>query len=286
MKKQFATLLMGIFLIQAHLFAYNFELNTSYDYFRGLPDGSWSGNTGVFWLGNFGTVLYDCVGVQVGGSYGLYNWDGRQNLVFKNPKALQQQAFVTTGLFSSIGPFNGGLVYDRLFTKHFGIYDRNPSIDQLRFQIGYQCFSEELGVWGTVHLRTSHHRALGVPISFRAIDQINFFWTHYFANSAKTTVWIGGPYRGSLRFHLKKPAEICSTGFSLRVPLSNCLFVDGHGSYIWAQKAHGVRQSRNYNANICIGLTYLFGNERSNSGVTYMPVANNSIFLVDTNFNQ
>lgn len=284
MKKQFATLLIGFLSIWAPLLGLNLELNVSYDYFRGMPDGSWNGNNGVIFAANMGTCVWDCIGVQAGGSFGIYNWDGRGNLVFNNPKKLEQQTFATAGLFSSFGHFNAGLVYDHLFTKHFGIFDLNPSIDQLRFQGGYQFCSEEFGVWGTAHLHTSHKWALGVPISFKAINQINVFWTHFFENCAMTTLWIGAPYENSLRYS-HKPAGVLIAGFSLRVPLTERLLVDGNGSYMRARRSHGVQQSKNYAANICIGITYLFGEACPNFGTTYMPLANHSNFLVDTNSN-
>lgn len=283
MKKQFAIVLMGIFLIPINIFGFNLELNTSYDYFRGMPDGSWNGNSGGFFSANVGASLNDCVDVQAGGSFGLYNWDGRENLVFKNPKAVQNEAFITVGFDYTAGQFNAGLVYDRLFTKHFGIYDLNPSVDQLRFQGGYQFCCEEFGLWGTIHLETSHKRALGVPIAFRAIDQINLFWSHYFENSAMTTMWLGVPYRNSLRFP-HKTAGLVTAGFSFQAPLTERLYLDGHGSYMGSRKTFGIKQRINYAANVCIGITYLFGDECSS--FTYMKVANNSNFLVDTNLNQ
>lgn len=285
MKRQLATLLIGIFWINTSLFGFNLELNASYDYFRGLPDGSWNGNSGAFLAANGSVCLYDCLGVQAGGSFGLYNWDGRGNLVFKNPKKVEQQAFITVGAFSSFDQFNAGVVYDRLFTKHFGIYDLDPSIDQLRLQSGYQFCSEELGVWGTLDLTRSHKRALGVPVTFKAIGQINAFWTHFFENSSKATLWMGLPYRKSLMFPHAKAGNFIA-GFSLHAPLTSSLFIDANGSYMKARTSHGVRQSRNYAASICVGITYLFTGECACDDFTYMPLANHSNFLVDTNVNQ
>lgn len=285
MKKQFATFLIGFFLIQSTLHSLNLELNTSYDNFRGMPDGSWNGNQGAFLSANLGTCLYEGLGLQIGGSYGLYNWEGRDNVVFKNSKKLEQQAFTTVGLFSSFGQFNAGIVYDRLYTNHFGIYDLNPTIDQLRFQTGFQLCSDELGVWGTLDLSREHQRARGVPISFKAISQMNIFWTHLYENCAKTTLWIGSTYRNSLRYHHKTPGIVVA-GFSFRVPLTGCLFIDGHGAYMSARKSSGTHQSRNYGSNLCLGVTYLFGNTCCNYGSTYMPIANNANFFIDTNINQ
>src|ERR1700733_11482412 len=48
----------------------------AFDYFRSLPDGSWTGNSGAFTSLNFAVGLpkekYG-IGVQMGGSYGLYD---------------------------------------------------------------------------------------------------------------------------------------------------------------------------------------------------------------------
>ncbi len=285
MKKLFAIILMAVCLGSSQAECINIELNASYDNFRGIPDGSWNGNNGALLSGNAAVCIADMFSVQAGGSYGLYNWDGRQNLVFRNPKALQTESFITAGIATLIGPFNLGLVYDRVFTRHFGIYDLSPSFDQLRFQAGYQFCCDEFGVWGTAHLETSHKNALGLPISYRAIDQINLFWSHYFDNCAKTTLWAGLPYRDSLRYEHRAAGEFI-LGFSARVPLTDCLYLDGHGAYMRARQASGAFQSLNYAANICIGITYLFDGCGCEDCSIYMPVANNSNFLIDTNLNQ
>jgi hypothetical protein len=284
MKKHFATFLIAILWLNSALFGYSLELNSSYDYFRGLPDGSWSGNNGGVAKANFGMCLYDCLGVQAGGSYGVYNWDGRGNVVFKNPKKVQQEGFVTAGLVASYESFSAGLVYDRYFTKNFGIYCLDPSFDQLRFHGGYQFGCEEVGVWGTAFLTSSHKRALGIPVKFRAMNQLNFFWSHFFQNGSKTVLWLGAPFRNSLMFRHKKPGSLI-IGAALRAPLMERLYFDGYGSYMAARRSHGVKQTRNYAANICIGVTYLFGDACADAECSYLPVANHSNFLVDTNVN-
>lgn len=282
MKKLFSTFFIAAFCF--NLQAHNFELNTSYDYFRGLPDGSWNGNSGLFAAGNLGIDCYKYLGIQIGGSFGFYNWDGRDNLAFRNPKALQEQAFVTAGLFSSFCHLNVGLVYDRLFARHMSIFAVNTTFDQMRFQLGYSFCSEEIGVWGTSHIVTATEEVLGIPISFKAISQLNVFWTHHFQNRACTTIWLGAPYRTSL-FYPNRTAGIITTGFSLRAPLTNRLFIDAHGSYMRARNLPGSLQSRNYDAAICVGITYSFGGFKPCCRATYMPIANNSNFLIDTNIN-
>lgn len=285
MKKHFATILTVFFLIYQSLTAFNYELNLSYDHFRGLPDGSWNGNDGLVLAANFGTCVYQDVDFQLGGSYGLYNWDGRQNLVFNNPKNMLQQGFLTTGLFATCGRFTSGAVYDRQFMEHFGIYDISASIDQIRFHGGYQFYCEEIGIWGTARLSTSDNDALGVPIKFRAINQINLFWKHYFSNCASAMVWMGAPYGNSLMFDNGTAGGFIS-GFALRAPLAKHLFLDAHGMYMFSKGPTAIRQARNNDANICVGITYFFGGNCCSCQAANMPIANNSNFLVDTNINQ
>lgn len=282
MKRQLATFLICFFLT-GNLLAFNFELNSSYDYFRDMPDGSWNGNNGALIGVNSDIPLSDSVSLQLGGSYGLYNWDGRNNVVFKNANVVEQIGFLTAGVSSTCNRWKWGLVYDRLFARHFSIYDLSPSFDQLRFKTGYSFCWNEFGLWGTFDLTRSHKSALGVPIAFKAIGQMNLFWKHIFANEAETMVWIGLPYRNSLMFPHSKAGDIIS-GFSLRAPLTECLMLDGNGSYMVARGSRGAIQSRNYHASICVGITYLFG--RGCSKPPYMPIANHSNFFVDTNVNQ
>lgn len=287
MKKQIATLFSSLLLLQGSLTFAGLEVNASYDYFRASPEGSWNGNNGAFISGNFGTSLYNCVGLQLGGSYGLYDWDGHENLVFRNESACVQQVMLTGGFFSSLDRINVGVVYDRQFVRHYGLYDAKINIDQCRFQVGYEHDCNEIGLWGTSYLTTSHSRNLSLPLSFRAVSQLNIFWSHFFENSAVTTIWAGVPYRNSLLFR-HKTAGIFIAGLSFRAPLSECLFIDAHGSYMHARKtvtSPESPRSRNYAANICIGITYLFGDQYSLNGVSYMPLANNANFIIDTNTN-
>lgn len=286
MKKQFAIFLMSLVFVKAQIFGFTVELNTSYDYFRGIPDGSWNGNTGALIAANGNIDVLDCMNVQLGGSYGWYNWDGRGNVVFANPKRVEQIGFVTAGGSVCFCEWKGGIVYDRMFTQHFGIYNADPSIDQLRFKAGYTfCCSDELGVWGTLDLTRAHQRRLGVPLEFKAIGQMNLFWSHFFENCAETTVWIGMPYRDSLRYHHKIPGVFIA-GFAFRAPLTEQFLLEGNGSYMAARRSHGVNQSRNYGASISVGLTYLFGGCNDICETSYMTIANHSNFFVDTNVNQ
>lgn len=285
MKRQVAIFFFSFLCVSTLLTGYSLEVNTSLDHFRGLPDGSWNGNDGALVAANGSMPLFDCVNLQAGGSYGIYNWDGRNNLVFANPKKVEQVGFLTIGASSSLCEWTGALTYDRMFTKNFGIYALDPSIDQVRFQLGYSFCFDEVGFWGTANLNTAKENALGIPTSFKAVGQLNLFWRHLFENCAQTTLWIGMPYQNSLMFPNKRAGNVI-LGLSFRVPLMERLFLDGNGSYMAPRKSSGSVQSRNYGYNICVGFTYCFTDGIECYESPYMSIANHSNFFVDTNVNQ
>ncbi len=266
------------------------DLNISYDTFRGMPDGSWNGNTGGFGAANFGISLYEQVAIQLGGSYGIYDWSGRGSILNGNPKRIEQQTFLTAGLYRETpycSGINVGIAYDWMLNENFGLFGLNPTIQQFRFKAGYLFWgSDELGVWGTVDTNHAHVNSDGIPLTFRSINQINFFWSHLFYNCAETTLWVGVPYKRSLMFTSGTAGEYLF-GASFRVPLTCALSIEGHGAYMGAKWSHGITQSHNYDANICFGLTYtfcLFG-DCCSIDRPYQPLANNSNFMVDTNLN-
>lgn len=285
MRRQLAIFLISFFWFNLQLSSFTLEFNTSYEYFRGLPEGSWNGNSGAFAGVNGIVPLYEGLDIQVGGSYGAYNWDGRGNVVFNNPKATEQIGFVTAGASYGYCNWKGGVVYDRFFSKHYSVYDLKVSVDQLRFKGGYSFCREEVGVWGTLDLNGAHKKALGLPVRFKAIGQMNLFWSHLFENSAETTLWVGMPYRHSLMFPHSKAGDFIG-GFSFRVPLTERFYLDGNGSYMSARHSHGVKESRDYGSSICVGLTYLFSGNGTCPKRAYLPLANPSNFFVDTNRNQ
>lgn len=260
------------------------------DYFRSLPDGSWSGNFGAFSSLNLAVGLpkekYG-FGVQIGGSYGLYDWNGRGSNSTGNTRALQQQAFLTAGLFRmtpQCSGFNAGVVYDFMFNKEFGVFALNPTMEQLRAQFGYLIKGgNELGFWGGVNTRTSHKRAGSDSVKFRAIPQVNFFWSHYFKNRAQTMLWGGTPYRRGLR-NASGRAGLFIVGASFKAPLTHALSIIGHGVYMAPRSGSAFQESRDFAANVCFGVNYSFGGCKSGER-PYLPLADNSNFLVDTNLN-
>lgn len=268
------------------------ELNIAYDDFRGISEGSWNGNTGGVIGGNFG-LCSQSFGVQLGGSYGAYDWNGRGPVGSGNSDNLQHQGFLTGGIFYKTPRDRGlqsGVVVDWMFNKNFGVFGLDPSLGQVRYQAGYLFWtSDEIGFWGTANISTDHLRTFQIPVAFRAINQLSLFWRHRFENCGEFMAWGGVPYQKSLLFSGKRSGKFI-LGACFRAPFSSCFCVEGRGMYMAPQGNRASPHFQSYGANICIGLTYFFGAGSNDcceiwQARPYMPVANNSNFLVDTNLN-
>lgn len=267
------------------------DFNISYDNFRSIPEGSWEGNTGAFVSLNLGMPLTNFFStqelrLQLGGSYGVYDWSGRGSSLGGNPKTTQQQALMTAGAYTKTlcaSGINASVVYDWMINKNLGVFALHANIAQVRFQTGYQfCYYDEIGVWGAFDVHKAHAITQGIPVDFRAISQVNLFWRHTFENCAETVLWTGTPVKKSLMFSSGRAGRFIF-GSSFSVPLNECLSIEGHAAYMRAKALHGVLESRNYAADVSFGLTYSFGG--CSREKIYLPLANNSNFLIDTNLN-
>lgn len=268
------------------------EVGAAYDHFRGIPDGTWNGNNGGVIGANFGAEAFDTIGLQAGASYGVYDWYGRGPVGSGSAGSVQQQVFLTGGLSYETpccSGFQGGAVVDWMFNRNFSVFALNPSIGQVRLQAGYLLNgADEFGLWGTIDLGSSHKTVFDVTVSYRAISQVNVFWRHFFENCAETMVWVGLPYKKGLMFDGKRAGQYI-VGGSFRVPLTHYLAIEGRGMYMGPTRNHFSSRFQNDDVNICIGLTYAFGTAagcccNAWHRRPYLPVANNSNFLVDTNF--
>ena len=267
------------------------DATLSYDYFRSLPDGSWEGNTGGVASLNFAIPLpyFSCYGLgfELGGSWGVYDWPGRGSSLAGSLRGVQQQEFLTVGLFSrtpEASGLNAFIAYDWMFNQNFGVFALDTHFSQIRFEASYLfCCSDEIGVWGTAHTDTSHRTAVIFPVAFRAIDQVSLFWKHLFDNCAETNLWFGVPYSKGLMF--SRPGEYL-IGASFRAPLTPSWRVEGRGMYMAAYHSASTSMSKNYAANICIGINYSFGVCDDYCQMhPYIPIANNSNFIADTSLN-
>lgn len=259
------------------------ELSIALDSFRSLPDGSWGGNMGAYGALNLAIAIPQLVngtGIQAGGSYGLYDWDGRGST---DEKSLQQETFITVGFFHKTpnpSGFNGGITYDWSINKKTGVYGLDYTLGQVRGQFGYLLKGKnEFGVWGTYGTNTADKEFAEIPVKYRSISQVNAYWRHIFKNNGETLIWGGTPYRKGLMFESGRPGSYI-VGASFRAPLCSSLTIDAHGMYMGARSGSSSSESKNYAANVALALTYSFGGKKAGAR-PYLPLANNSNLIAD-----
>lgn len=263
------------------------EVTLALDNFRSLPEGSWQGNMGSFVSINLKAFLPRSFALQLGGSYGLYDWAGRTSS-FTHRDEFQQQAFVTGAVLwetPCASGFNLGVAYDAMCNKELGVFAVDPFMTQIRGQLGYLIKSKnEIGVWVSHEMNTSHQESRSIPLQFRAINQANVFWCHYFCDSSYGMLWVGAPYGRGLMHHSGRDGKYL-LGARFQASLTRTLSITGHGTYMGAHSSSNGAESKNYAADVCFGLTYSFGNTECLTSSPYMSLADNSNFIVDTNIN-
>jgi hypothetical protein len=263
------------------------DLTLALDDYRGIYTGSWISSFGALAALNFTIPLPSSFSLQLAGSYGLYDWAGRASTPYKNSKTYQQQGFITAAASRQTphsSGWNAGIAYDWMLNKNFGLFALNPFFDQIRGQFGY-LFSggNEFGAWGTYAIRTVDEESQNLPVQFKGISQVNLFWSHRFKTHGFAMIWGGTPYQQGLMYSEGR-AGTFTLGAQFSVPVTDSLSFDGHGSYMGARDRAGVTPSKNYGADLCIGVTYAFGKRRIAKS-SYMTLANNSNFMADTNQN-
>lgn len=277
------------------------------DSFRGITNGSYSNNNGVVNGFNLGGQLAPNRGIgwQAGLTYGVYNFSGRTSPGSQLNEATQQ-TFLTIGLFRRADAnrrFSWGIVHDWMFSDNFGAFGNSPTLGQFRGQAAWALSAwNQVGLWATLEDRmaTRSTGALGVPVAYQAIDQGNLFWDHQFGSFGATSrLYAGVPLNGRLQ---QSPAGFpvggagntlgaFILGSNLNFPLSDRVATYVNVMYM-KPSAHAGVQGGAYAAaqefwNVAAGLAYSpGGNLRSKtiagrSWMPYLPVANNSSFLVD-----
>jgi hypothetical protein len=285
------------------------------DSFRGITNGSTAGNYGAVNGLNLGGALVEDYGIgwQFGGSYGVYNFSGNPS-AFSNTANSTLQGFITTGLFQRANTnrrWSWGLVHDWMITNNFGAFGNSPTLSQWRGQLAWALSAKnEVGMWATVQDRsvtrtTAVPPGVGAfaPITYQAIDQGNLFWHHKFAtNGADSWSYIGIP----LDKRLATPANSAGfpiggsggslgsfiVGTNLLIPINDRLSGYANMMYMRPSAAEGVSPTGASAAaqqfwNVSFGMAFYPGRAARSQTVAgrewmpYLPVANNSSFLVD-----
>jgi hypothetical protein len=233
------------------------------------------------------------LGWQTGISYGVYDIDGRSSTVTDTSRS-QQQIFVTTGLFRKAKcdqRFSFGLVYDWMYNEEWGQFGTSPTLGQWRGQVEYSLSGcNAVGIWGcTRDLGATQVvpvvNTRGLIVTNRAISQVNLFWHHKFCSGADSYVWTGVPDHG--RINGDGSLIDWTVGASVEVPLSQRLALYANGAYFHPSASAGAGAAIESGWDVGMGVCWYFGgNAKSNAingkcAVPYMPVANNSNFLVE-----
>ena len=264
------------------------------DAFKGVSDGIFNSNfgavaglnasTGLFGLADYG------IGWQLGMSYGVYDFDGG---ALVNPRESQQQIFVTTGFFRKAAGnqrLSFGVVYDWMFNDHWGYLGTNPTMGQWRGQVEWALSgSNAFGVYGCLNDLYSIQNATSGQARYsvrnQSLTQVNFFWHHKFASGADSWLWVGAPEN----IRLNAPGSLGDfiIGANVQVPISERLALYGNAQYMHPSATASMTAAAEEDWNIGAGIVWYFGGHarsRSINGkcwLPYLPVANNSTFLVD-----
>lgn len=277
---------------------YGGYLFVGYDSWRGVSDGSW-GNNGIHTGANVGMKLgsfsdWTGIGFQIGGSVGVYNWNGTDYKMF-HPNAGTTQGFLTYGFFRKArddSRWSASIVQDWMFNSNFSVFGQDPTLMQFRGQLGYAVTSaDEFGVWGAWRGwgDTKNVPHFG-PVTWRPIDQASLYWHHKWGiGEPDTWLWVGIPERDRLAGNGSLGDYY--VGVLANAPLNDVVSLYAQVTYMHPSSSPGGGGATEDQWNFFIGLALYPGrNARSRTvagrcWMPQMPVANNGTFLVDASAN-
>ncbi len=253
------------------------------------------GSTGV----NYGQRLgafSDATGIalQVGGSYGIYDWSGRPaNAGTLNTVDVQQQGFFTLGAFKRANDhsnFSYGVVHDWMFNQNWGATAINPTLGQWRGQLAYATSAwNEFGAWGTYRDKgDSNVTGNGTTVFTRSINQVNAFWHHKYDFGGDSWIWVGVPQDSRLDHNLGGNLGDFLVGGSVIAPLSDYVSLYGNMQYMHPSSRPGSQSDGESAWYVAFGLQWYVGGHARSTTVAgqcwqpLLPVANNGSFLVDS----
>jgi uncharacterized protein DUF6666 len=262
------------------------------DTFRGIPDGAFQSNFGTVTGLNAAAPLPGLeamgLGWQLGASYGVYDFSGRSSSA-SHPSAAQQQIFITTGFFHRGNDgqrLSYGMAYDWMINHNYGFMAVSPTLGQWRGQAEWAFGARNsLGLWATVRDRGLNRQTRESALQLKPLSQIDFFWHHKYAQGADSWFYVGLPTQKKLG-GLGTLGEVI-VGGSAQVPISPQLAMYANAMYMWPSASPGPVAATQDAYNVGVGLAwYPGGNARTrtvNGGcwLPYLPLANNSNFLVD-----
>jgi hypothetical protein len=209
---------------------------------------------------------------QIGTSYGIYDFKGRETVATNEP---EQQLFVTLGISKRSDVLHDdrlswGIVWDELAAFNWGAFASDESVGQVRGLLGWALGTrDEIGFWGA-------YGVIETSTNLRAANQYNLFWRHNYKFGGQTMLWLGGNTVADASWLVGSFGE---------APLSNALALYGNFTFsipgASASPWGSVEEIWAFGA----GLTYYFGAKSvrpsvsGRQGLPLLPVANNGTLL-------
>jgi hypothetical protein len=256
------------------------------DSWRGSSEGDWQGNNG-FRLGVNSAMPLPAdhgLGVQLGGSYGLYDLTGRGTS--GNEIAPQQQGFMTAGIFcrgQEGSRLSAGVVYDLMYNKFFGEFSQSPLLSQIRSQVAFDVDPKNaVGLWGAVRLDTDSRPHL----IYRGVDQASLFYAHTFDQGAVLRLSAGEAFDNKMGAQASHDELLM--GASVTAPITSKLALNGGFAYLTPGSSYDHPGTGSFHESwfTTFGLTYTFGGSSNpnSRNAPYMPVADDASFMVNSNY--
>jgi len=199
---------------------------------------------------------------------------------------------LTYGLFRRADegkPLSWSVVQDWSVNENFGTTSNEPTLSQWRAQIGLATSGRnEFGAWAAWRDRGATQNG----VSFRAINQTNFYWHRkWLYGGSDSWVWLGFPSYGRLNQAAGAGGSIGEiiAGGHFNVPVNDRMSVFANVQYMKPSARGGVFASTEDFYNLSIGMSFFPGmtaRSRTVAGRSWMPVtrvANNGSFMIDRN---
>ena len=264
-----------------------------YETFRGVGDNGWQ-NNGLYSGLNFGTRLgalsdWTGIGFQVGGTLGLYDWEGSPYR--PDYDSTMRQDFVSYGFFRRATeslPFALGITQDWMIADNFGGYGQSIEVSQIRYRFGYvTSASNEFGFLGTARVH-DHAGVSGTQnVQIRGVNHLSAFWHHkWFAGGPNTTITLGSAEDDRLRDN-GSLGDFLATA-TIQAPMSEKLGFSGNIMYMNPTATSGMDAAHEEAWSFTLGIELFPGSDARSTTIAgekwmaLLPIANNGVFLLDT----
>ena len=284
---------------------YGLYVWSGFDSFRGPSENVLSGNNGGSGGANIGLPLGQTLGDlgiagQFGASEGVYDWNGRVNVLGGN-QAAQSQTFFTYGIFRRADadrPVSWGVVQDWMVNQNWGVFTVGNSLSQWRGQIAYAVNDRaEFGINGMLRDKGASTTiavpgAAPITTSYRVVNQVNVFY-HRKIVRCGGDMWFYFGVPEAYRINRAAGGSLGSTifGQNFLIPVSDRAAVYCNWNYMNPSQSSSTPQGAADEVwNLSFGMAFYPGQTARSTTVAgrkfmpLLPVANNGTMFIDSNF--